>query len=191
VTAGVAVYAGLIVRDLDVSCDWYRRTLGCRPEEDGPGWASLRFADGSTIELFAGDPDDPASTFPSYRGDTGPPVMPGYSYDDPEESAAGLVIQRRLPEWIVVRAPDGLRLVLTSREGTGSGIAGFRFVSPEPNEQRAYLSLMGVEDPVEAGDDVRVIPVVHGPRDDVVLDPDGTAIEIRRVTSGQGAQART
>lgn len=177
----VPVYAGVIVRELDVSVTWYTRALGCRLAEEGAGWALLSFGNGSAFELFSGDPDRPGLTFPSYGafGDqAGPSVMPGFAVEEPEELALGLSVARRLPDWVVVVAPDGLRIVLSERDGDGaSGLVGFRFSSPEPEAQRAFLGRVTVDATVDEGG-VGAVPLVAGDRDDELTDPDGTRIAL-------------
>lgn len=178
--SAAAVWAGVIVRDLAASAEWYRRTLGCRVREKGEGWVSLSFPDGSGVELHAGDPMRPGLVFPSYGADGGPPVMPGYSVEDPDVRATGLTVVRSLPAWIVVVAPDGLRVVLTDRERQpGRGLVGFRYTSPAAAEQRAFLGAIGAADEVEQAAAVRVVPIVAADRDSEITDPDGTAIDLR------------
>lgn len=175
----VAVYAGIVVSDVGASAAWYREALDCAAGDAGDGWSCLVFPDNSTIELFAGNPARAGDTFPSYGGAHGPPVMPGYTVDDPEETIKGLRVTRSLPDWYVVVAPDGLRVVVTHRETeVAPGLVGFRFASPEPLEQRGFLDALGVADDVAGGSRPAVVPVVSGDRSTRLLDPDGTPIEL-------------
>lgn len=175
----VPVYAGIVVSDVAVSAAWYREALDCTVEEHGDGWSCLVFPDNTTIELFAGDPARAGNTFPSYGGAHGPPVMPGYTVDDPEEVIKGLLVTRSLPDWYVVVAPDGLRVVVTQRETDAApGLVGFRFASPAPAQQRGFLDRLGVADDVGQGSEPAVVPVIRGDRAARLLDPDGTPIEV-------------
>lgn len=174
----VPVYAGIVVSDVVDSASWYERTLPCEVVESGRGWVSLAFPDRTTIELFQGDPRRPGETFPSYVGEQGPAVMPGYAVDEPELVVADLTIARSLPDWHVVVAPDGLRVVVTTREvGEGPGLVGFGFRSPLESAQRAFLAGLGVVDVVESGGCATVVPRVAGDRSGRLTDPDGTPIE--------------
>lgn len=176
----IAVYAGVIVSDLARSVPWYVRTLGGRVSEEGSDWACLRLADDSAIELVLGDAEHPGLSFHSYGGDPGPPVLPGYAVADPRGAAAGLRVVHHLPEWIVVVAPDGVRLVLTDREGAGdAGLIGFRFASPRPDEQAAFLGRLGIDAEVVAAERPAVVPVLAGRVATILRDPDGTPLEIR------------
>lgn len=174
------VYAGIVVSDVAASAAWYREALDCTVEDQGDDWTCLVFRDHSTIELFAGDPARAGDTFPSYGGAHGPPVMPGYTVDDPEEAIKGLRVTRSLPNWYVVVAPDGLRVVVTLRDtdAAAGGIVGFRFASPAPAEQRGFLEQLGVADPVAPGSQPAVVPVIGGDRAARLIDPDGTPIEV-------------
>lgn len=175
----VAVYAGIVVSDVGESAAWYRDTLDCTVQDEGDGWSCLVFPDNSTIELFAGNPARAGDTFPSYGGAHGPPVMPGYAVDDPEEVIKGLRVTRSLPDWYVVVAPDGLRVVVTHREtAVAPGLVGFRFASPAPAEQRGFLDTLGVADDVVRGSRPAVVPVVKGDRSARLVDPDGTSIDL-------------
>lgn len=175
----VPVYAGIVVSDVAASAAWYEEVLACRLDEHGDGWSCLTFPDLSTIELFAGDPARAGETFPSYAGADGPPVMPGYAVDDPEEVIDGLRVTRSLPDWYVVVAPDGLRVVVTLRETEAApGLAGFRFISPAPEPQRHFLADLGVTDHVAAGFAPAVVPVIAADRSARLTDPDGTPIEL-------------
>jgi len=175
----VPVYAGIVVSDVAASAAWYEQALSCRTDEQGDGWSCLVFPDHSTIELFAGDPARAGETFPSYGGADGPPVMPGYAVDDPEEVVDGLRVSRSLPDWYVVVAPDGLRVVVTLRDtGAAPGLAGFRFLSPVPEPQRRFLAGLGVADDVASGAAPAVVPLIAGDRSARLTDPDGTPIEL-------------
>jgi catechol 2,3-dioxygenase-like lactoylglutathione lyase family enzyme len=172
-------YVGVIVRDLETSVAWYTKTLRCRVAESGTGWASLELDGGSRVELTAGDPDQPGVAFPSYGNERGPSVLPGYNVEEPEDLAEGLTVARRLPEWIVVVAPDRVRVVLTRREcEPGRGLVGFRWLTPEPGEQRAFLDQLGVPGTVEEAPSSDVVPVIRGPRAAEVEDPDGHVLAI-------------
>lgn len=169
----IPVYAGVVVSNLEQALVWYERVLDCHLAERGIGWVMLRFDNGSVIELFEGDPAQPERTFPSYGSHRGPSVMPGYAIEDPEFTAANLPVARQLPDWVVVVAPDGLRIVLSSREGDGhAGIIGFRFSSPDPDVQQAFLDQIEIKDPVLEGT-VGAVPLVAAERDGEVADPDG------------------
>jgi catechol 2,3-dioxygenase-like lactoylglutathione lyase family enzyme len=178
-----AAWAGIIVAELDRSLVWYTTNLACSVAEREPSWAKLGFANGSVIELFQGDRDDVATTFPSYGGDPGPPVMPGYAVDAPEELAEQhcLEVARALPGWVVVVAPDQLRLVLISSEvGRGRGLVDFRFVSTAGRAQHEFLTRLAIDGPEVVDGDVAVVPVVRGLRDAELTDPDGTTIMVVR-----------
>lgn len=184
-----AAWAGIIVGELDRSLDWYTRNLACSVEEREARWAKLRFANGSAFELFEGDRHDVAATFPSYGRDIGPPVMPGFAVDAPEELAEeqGLQIARVLPGWVVVVAPDRLRVVLLASEmGRGRGLIDFRFVSTSGRAQQEFLTRLAVAGPEIADGEVDVVPVVRGVREGIFTDPDGTTIEVVR-TDGAAA----
>lgn len=175
----VPVYAGIVVSDMAASAAWYAQALACAVEEGGERWTCLRFSDHSSIELFAGDPDKPGETFPSYGGAPGPPVMPGYAVEDPELAVEGLSVARSLPDWHVVVAPDGLRVVLTVRDADEPPrFAGFRYTSPMADDQRSFLTGLGVRDEVAAGPGPDAVPLISADRAQVLTDPDGTMIEL-------------
>lgn len=177
--AVVPVYAGIVVSDMTASTAWYEKALACAVEDGGERWTCLRFPDQSCIELFTGDPARPGDTFPSYAGAAGPPVMPGYAVEDPELAVEGLAVARSLPDWHVVVAPDGLRVVLTVRDGDGlSRFVGFRFTSPMADAQRGFLSSLGVLDEVIEGTAQAVVPLVAADREQLLTDPDGTMIQL-------------
>lgn len=177
--AVVPVYAGIVVSDVGTSTRWYEQQLPCYLEEEGRGWSCLVFPDRSTIELFAGDPRRAGDTFPSYAGDEGPPVLPGYAVEDPEVVVAGLQVTRTLPDWHVVVAPDGVRIVVTLRDTEArAGLAGFRFTSPVAAEQRSFLALLGIQDDVVGGEPAAVVPLVAADRPGRLVDPDGTRIDL-------------
>jgi catechol 2,3-dioxygenase-like lactoylglutathione lyase family enzyme len=182
----VAAYAGIIVTDLARSLAWYREQL---PEalSDGvaDGWVKLTFADDSEIELVEGDPTRPGLSFPSYGRDDGPPVLPGYACPDPDELAEGLTVARRLPDWIVVVTPDGLRLVLAGRDGdTKQGLVAFRYTSPDPAPQQQFLERIGSADEVVDGAGVTVVPVLAVGREATLTDPDGNTLVLVREYAG-------
>lgn len=180
------VYAGIVVSDVAASAQWYARELTCPVTERGNGWCCLTFPDHSTIELFAGDPARPGETFPSYGGAPGPPVMPGYAVDEPDDVVANLRVARSLPDWHVVVAPDGLRVVVTRRDTDHAvGLVGFHLLSPAVAEQRAFLDALGATDALDWGPAPAVVPRVAAARTGRILDPDGTAIEL--VAPGDGA----
>lgn len=183
--AGEAVYAGIVVSDVDASTAWYERTLGCATREVGPGWACLDFPDGTAIELFAGDPQKPGLTFPSYAAATGPPVLPGFALEDPDTVLDGLIVVRSLPGWHVVVAPDGLRMVLTVWDSdAGPGLAGFRFTSPKAGALRRFLEQIGLPATVTDGRTPAVVPVVAAGHDGTLVDPDGTTLQLRLTGAG-------
>ncbi|HUH07673.1 MAG TPA: VOC family protein [Egibacteraceae bacterium] len=174
----IPAYAGIVVSDLDASAAWYSETLGCRLSDEGARWTSLAFADGSIIELFEGDRRRPGSTFPSYGADPGPAVLPGYAVEDPGEAAAGLTVARRLPDWLVVIAPDGLRVVLAARESDGaSGLVGFDYCSEDPAALESFLTDLGVPASVDKGQ-AEVVIRVRGPEGAQLGDPDGTRVVV-------------
>lgn len=176
----VAVWAGVIVTDLTRAVPWYVEATGAVLAESSERWAALAFADGSCIELHEGDPERPGLTFPSYGGDPGPPVMPGFSVDDVDEQATGLVVARSLPGWLVVVAPDGLRVVLADRDSDpGQGLVGFAIETPAGAALRTFLDGIGAPDPVETGPRTRVVPLIAGPDEAEVSDPEGNLL--RRV----------
>lgn len=177
----VPVYAGIVVSDVGASVTWYEQALSCSIREQGPGWTCLAFTDNTTIELFAGDPAHPGETFPSYGGEQAPAVMPGYAMEDPELVLGGLQVARSLPDWHVVVAPDGLRVVLTVRETHDvAGLAGFRFTSPDTAAQQTFLDGLGLPGHVGFGRAPGVVPVVTADRDAHLVDPDGTPLELVR-----------
>jgi catechol 2,3-dioxygenase-like lactoylglutathione lyase family enzyme len=174
----VAAYAGIIVSQLERSAAWYAEVLEVEPQRAQDGWVKLPLGDGSEIELVAGDLRHPGYTFPSYGKEHGPPVMAGYSVEDADEAAAGLDVVRRLPGWVVVIAPDRLRLVLCEQDSRAdSGLVGFRYTSTAAAEQQAFLTSIDVVDVVTEGEAVRVVPVIAAGRDATLVDPDGTVLE--------------
>jgi catechol 2,3-dioxygenase-like lactoylglutathione lyase family enzyme len=176
-------YVGLIVRDLARAEAWYTEHLGARVADRDAGWTALELDGGSRIELTAGDPLRPGLSFPSYGAETGPSVMPGFNVDDPDEVAVGLTVARRLPEWIVVVAPDRVRVVLTCNDCDGSrGLVGFRWRTPDPAAQESFLRRIGADGDVEHSDVRGVVPVFAVGRDEAVTDPDGHALQL--VTRG-------
>lgn len=177
----VPVYAGIVVSDVGASVAWYEESLACSIRERGAGWTCLAFPDNTTIELFAGDPTRAGETFPSYGGQQAPPVMPGYALEDPELVLEGLQVARSLPDWHVVVAPDGLRVVLTVRATSDvPGLAGFRFTSPDTGAQQQFLDRLGLPGHVAFGPAPKVVPVVTADRDARLIDPDGTPLELVR-----------
>lgn len=184
--SAVGVWAGVICTDLEVSVPWYVDTFGGQLAERGGRWAVVRFADGSAFELYAGRRDMPGLTFPSYGRDAGPPVMPGYSLEEPEVAAETLEVARSLPDWIVVVGPLGLRVVLTSRDSTpDEGLVGFRYASPEPAALQEFLRSVGSDDAVASGQALEVVPVVRAGRSEQVTDPDGTVIDLVATAAAQ------
>lgn len=179
-----AAWAGIVVADVPESADWYAATLGGSIAESADGWAKVELPNGSWVELFAGERDRVGRVFPSYGADHGPPVMPGYAVEDPAAlvEEGRLEVARSLPDWIVVAGPDRLRVVLTTgRIDDGRGLLGFRYTTDGIEEaQRAFLASLGVDDDLEPGGCVDVIPVFRARRDGEATDPDGTAIELRR-----------
>jgi catechol 2,3-dioxygenase-like lactoylglutathione lyase family enzyme len=176
-----AVWAGVIVRDLDASVAWYAETTGAAVEERADRWAALRFEHGSAIELQAGDPSAPGRTFPSYGSDAGPPVMPGFAVEDADEAALGLEVARALPGWVVVVAPGGLRVVLAEREcAPGHGLVGFAFGSEQPEALRGFFEGLGIDAVVDRAPALAVAPVVAVPgvADGEVVDPDGNRLRL-------------
>ena len=175
----VPVYAGIVVSDVTASVAWYEQSLACSIREQGPGWTCLAFPDNTIIELFAGDPTRAGETFPSYGGEQAPPVMPGYALEDPDLVLDGLQVARSLPDWHVVVAPDGLRVVLTVRDTDDlRGLAGFRFASPASDAQQRFLDRLGLPGHVAFGQVPTVVPVVGADRDASLVDPDGTPLEL-------------
>jgi catechol 2,3-dioxygenase-like lactoylglutathione lyase family enzyme len=174
-----AAWAGIIVSDLEASLIWYLRALGAALEERDGRWAKLSFPNGSCVELFEGDLQRPGATFLSYGDEVGPPVMPGYAVDDPAQVAhgQGLRVVRSLPGWVVVAAPDRLRVALIATDvAPGRGLVGFRFTSTHAADQRDFLGRLAVEGPEIADGEVAVVPVVRGRRGGELVDPDGTPI---------------
>lgn len=178
-SAPVAAYVGIVVSDVATSAQWCEAALRCTPEQRGEGWACLLFSDGTSIELFEGDPTRPGATFPSYAGHDGPAVMPGYSVDEPETAVEGLTVARSLPDWHVIVAPDGLRVVVTHRNIEGMhGLSGFRYSSPAAQELRAFFERLGVSDPVTRGTRTSVVPVVVAESAERLIDPDGNPFDL-------------
>lgn len=172
-------YAGIVVSDVAVSVAWYTRVLDCSVDEAGQDWSCLVFPDGSTVELFRGDPSRPGSTFPSYGDEAAARVMPGYAVDDPDLAVHGLRVARSLPDWHVVVAPDGLRVVVTWREtDKGVGLVGFRFATPAVSAVRAFMETLGAADSVDWGPEPAVVPRFAAGRSARLTDPDGTPIEL-------------
>jgi catechol 2,3-dioxygenase-like lactoylglutathione lyase family enzyme len=85
-------YAGIIVSRIERSVAWYADVLGVEPGAPQDGWVTLPLGDGSTLELVAGDLGRPGLSFPSYGREQGPPVMAGYSVEDPDAAADGLEV---------------------------------------------------------------------------------------------------
>jgi catechol 2,3-dioxygenase-like lactoylglutathione lyase family enzyme len=174
-----ACFAGVIVRDLATSIAWYTKTLACRLVESGSEWAVLELDGGSRLELTAGDPDRPGLVFPSYGNEPGPGIMPGFNVDEPDEVAAQLTVARQLPDWVVVIAPDRVRVVLTRRDcDPNRGLVGFRWLSPAPQRQQTFLDEVGIADTVFEADRPAVVPLIRGSRPAEVTDPDGHVIAI-------------
>lgn len=180
----VAVWAGIVVSDVETSAEWYAETVGGEIAERADGWVKLTLRNGTSMELFAGDRARLGRVFPSYGADPGPPVMPGYAVEDPAAlvELRRLVVARSLPDWIVVSGPDLLRVVLTAgTPGRGRGLLGFRYTTDGvADEQRAFLDSLGVADSLQPGEAVGVVPIFRGRRDAQITDPDGTAIELCR-----------
>jgi catechol 2,3-dioxygenase-like lactoylglutathione lyase family enzyme len=178
---GVAAWVGIIVSDLDRSVRWYCDLLGCEDSERDARWAKIELPNGTCVELFAGDRGAVGAVFPSYGADDGPPVLPGYAVEDPEELVARheLEVVRSLPGWVVVAAPDRLRVVLTTAEvGTGRGLLGFRLTSVDVPAQRSFLAHIDAAVDVEDGPEARVTPIVRAgrARNGSAQDPDGTVV---------------
>ncbi|MGH8902117.1 MAG: hypothetical protein ACRDYA_10650 [Egibacteraceae bacterium] len=177
--SAIPAYLGIVVADLDQSTQWYVVTLGCLVDERGSGWVCLGFPNRTVIELFTGDPSCPGLTHPSFGRDSATPVIPGYAVEEPMVASNGLRIVRRFPDWVVVVAPDGMRMVLHRREVcSGRGLVGFRFASPNSAAQRALLSALGSADLVEDHPTHGVVPVVLADSCGVVKDPDGNLLEL-------------
>lgn len=174
-----AAWAGIIVADLALSAAWYADVLGVAVADAGAGWVAFRLEGGGMIELYGGDRDRPGLVFPSYGADDGPPVMPGFCVEDPAEAADGLPVMRALPDWVVVAAPDGLRLVLTDRDCEPCrGLVGFAFASPDPGALRGFLARVGLQAEVEPARRHAVVPVIVADREEILQDPDGTAVRL-------------
>lgn len=179
------VYLGIIVSALDRSLAWYCEQFDVEFRDRVQGSAMLRFPDDSEIELIEGDRSHPGLSFPSYGNDGGPPLLPGYGCIEPDETAEGLTVVRRLPDWIVVVAPDGLRVVLTDRDSDAhTGLVGFRFGSPQPEDQRSFFERIGSSDTVGQAGTVSVLPVIAADRDATLEDPDGTTLVLVRDRPG-------
>lgn len=175
----LAAWAGIIVRDLDVSAAWYRDVLPVQDIEQGDGWVAFNLVGGSCVELHAGDPDKPGLVFPSYGADPGPAVMPGLSVPDPVATSVSLDVMRVFPDWMVVAAGDGLRIVLTDRcVEPGQGLVGFAFTSPDPDALAALLAHVGFDAVVEPGARHQVVPLVAARSDGDLVDPDGTLLRL-------------
>lgn len=179
-TAAVApVWAGIVVKDLDRSVDWYAEALGTAIAEREPWFALVRFSDGSILELVVGDPQRPGSAFPSYRNDAGPPVMPGFRVADPAETGRGMLVARWLPEWVVVVGPGGLRTVLCRGEGEArTGLVGFDVAGPDPDRLTSWFGGFGAPVTARLAPCLQVVPVVAGLADAELVDPDGTALRL-------------
>jgi catechol 2,3-dioxygenase-like lactoylglutathione lyase family enzyme len=178
-----AAWAGIIVADVEASALWYHRELGGALTDHDERWAKLDFPNGTVIELFQGDRTDPGSAFPSYGLDPGPPVMPGYAVEEPADLAERehLEVMRSLPDWVVVAAPDRLRVVLLGGQpGRGNGLVGFRYTTTEPAAQQRFLEGIAGDGIDIADGEVAVVPILRGPRSGEVTDPDGTAITLVR-----------
>jgi catechol 2,3-dioxygenase-like lactoylglutathione lyase family enzyme len=177
--SAIPAYVGIVVSDLERSANWYAAALGCMVKEQGSSWISLGFPNWTVIELFDGDPSCPSLTHPSYGLDSATPIIPGYAVDEPTLASAGLRIARQFPDWVVVVTPDALRLVLHRREvRSGRGLVAFRYTSPEPAAQRAFLAALGSTDLVEDHPIHGVVPVVLADRCELVKDPDGNVLEV-------------
>lgn len=173
------VWAGIVVRDLERSTRWYAETLGLAVAERGPGFALVRFADGSALELVAGEPERPGSAFPSYHDEPGPPVVPGFRVADPAETGRGMIVARWLPEWVVVVGPDGLRSVLCRGLGEAcTGLVGFDVAGPDPESLTTWFGGFGARVRAGGAPCLRVVPVVAAPVDAELVDPDGTALRL-------------
>jgi catechol 2,3-dioxygenase-like lactoylglutathione lyase family enzyme len=179
---GVAAWVGIVVTDLERSVAWYCDLLSCEAAEHDGRWAKLDLPNGTCIELFAGDRQSVGEVFPSYGSDPGPPVLPGYAVEDPEELAErhALAIVRSLPGWVVVTAPDGLRIVLTTAElGPGRGIVGFHLMSADVVTQRSFLRLIDPRADIDEAEAAQVVPILRAGRDGEAQDPDGTPLLLR------------
>lgn len=174
---GEAVWAGVIVSDLAASAAWYVRELGCTLREDGDSWAALHTPSGGAVELFVGDRARPGRVFPSYGSDPGPPVLPGFAVEDPQALSESLAVVRRLPDWVVVVAPDGLRIVLTVADGSGN-LHGFRLHSPDPQPQQGFFAALGIPVDVAQGQTPTATLLLAADRDEHITDPDGTPITL-------------
>lgn len=176
-----AAWAGVIVADLGASVRWYAAELGAALADRDRAWAKLTFPNATCIELFEGDRGRPGATFPSYGSDPGPPVMPGYAVDEPEGLALSerLRVARALPGWVVVAAPDRLRVALIAADvEPGRGLVGFRFTTTMAADQQAFLDRLAITGPEVADGEVAVVPVLSGRRSADLTDPDGTAIAV-------------
>jgi catechol 2,3-dioxygenase-like lactoylglutathione lyase family enzyme len=181
VTASAA-WAGIVVTDLERSVAWYCDLLRCKAAEHDERWAKLDLPNGSCIELFAGNRKAVGEVFPSYGPDPGPPVLPGYAVEDPAEliEQHALEVVRSLPGWVVVAAPDRLRVVLTTADlGEGRGLVGFRLTSIDAAAQRSFLEIFDSAADVVDGPAAHVVPVVRAGREGEVEDPDGTSVLLR------------
>jgi len=175
----VAAYLGVVVRDLERSVEWYADEFGIEVGKRGPGWACLEFPNGTVVELFAGDPACPALADASYGTSSGTPILPGYGVEEPLVAATGFQIARRFPDWVVVVTADGLHVVLSRHEvGDGHGLVGFRYTSDDPPAQRAFLSRIGSDDPVDDGLPHGIVPLVVSDRCERVVDPDGNVLDV-------------
>jgi catechol 2,3-dioxygenase-like lactoylglutathione lyase family enzyme len=174
-----AAWAGVIVGDLDASSRWYSDVLPVESTESGQGWIAFNLVGGSCVELHAGDRERPGLVFPSYGTQAGPPVMPGFAVDDVGEAAGGFEVLRVFPDWVVVAAPDGLRVVLTDREcDPGRGLVGFAFASPDPDSLAAFLASLGYGCEVVTGERHEVVLRVASDRECELVDPDGTVVRL-------------
>jgi catechol 2,3-dioxygenase-like lactoylglutathione lyase family enzyme len=174
-----AAWAGIIVADAVASAAWYARELGAQVADRDEVWVKLVFPNSTEIELFSGDRSDPGGTFPSYGLDSGPPVLPGYAVEDPTElvEEQRLEVVRVLPGWVVVVAPDRLRVVLTAGEpADGPGLVGFRFTAEDAAAQRSFLDALAVPGVAVEDGAPSVVPVVRCRRRGDLVDPDGTRI---------------
>lgn len=177
-TAG-PVWAGIIVRDLDASKGWYHDVLPVRDVEEGHGWVAFNLRGGSCVELHAGDPDKPGLSFPSYGASAGPAVMPGFGVDDLTVATDGFEVMRVFPDWVVVGVRDGLRVVLTDRVSEPrEGLAGFAFTTPDPVSLGTFLTHIGYDGPVSAGDRLEVVPLLASDRDGDLVDPEGNLLRL-------------
>lgn len=173
------VWAGIVVRDLEQATRWYADTLGLTVAERGAQFALMRFTDGSVLELATGEPDRPGTAFPSYGGDPGPSVVPGFRVADPADTGRDMVVARWLPEWVVVVGPGGLRSVLCRGRGEArTGLVGFDVAGPDPAGLTAWFDGFGARVAVGPAPCLRVVPVVAGLGDNELVDPDGTVLRL-------------